>query len=423
MHTSIPHTYIQPRYDLPQLTVRLSPGRRTSAMAPADQSAIAHDANDVLRRLCATRANRTCFDCSRPGATWASARFGVFVCLDCSGAHRRLGTHITFVRSAGMDTWSVHDLASMTCGGNDKARVFYKSHGWPTGGADGFVADRYTGRVGVAYKAALERDVAAYMADPVRAPATSHLDADTAPAASTAPAPAPAPPQVPSPAPASESTPAPRAAPSPIVIAAPVAADGASITGRPAPRRPARGGGLGARKRVSSAAPAVCGAPNNDDGAASSSTAVDWSNIGSSNVVPAPVLPPASRPAVSISSPIPAHASSSMSSADYNARFAGKKSISSSDFLPQGQQQQSHQINQHQFSSASSGNSISNVLSNGKSFMSCGNGGVGGINMNGRPSRRRDEPEDVFDMLSKGLGAAVDELATTIEQGLEALNK
>ena len=39
------------------------------------------------------------------GPTWASANLGVYLCLNCSGVHRSLGTHITQVRSITMDAW------------------------------------------------------------------------------------------------------------------------------------------------------------------------------------------------------------------------------------------------------------------------------------------------------------------------------
>ena len=37
---------------------------------------------------------------------WASSNIGVFVCVNCSGIHRMLGTHISRVKSCRLDQWS-----------------------------------------------------------------------------------------------------------------------------------------------------------------------------------------------------------------------------------------------------------------------------------------------------------------------------
>lgn len=37
---------------------------------------------------------------------WCSVNLGILVCIECSGIHRNLGTHISKVRSLELDDWS-----------------------------------------------------------------------------------------------------------------------------------------------------------------------------------------------------------------------------------------------------------------------------------------------------------------------------
>lgn len=44
--------------------------------------------------------------------------------MECSGKHRGLGVHLSFVRSVTMDKWKDSELDKMTAGGNNKMREF-----------------------------------------------------------------------------------------------------------------------------------------------------------------------------------------------------------------------------------------------------------------------------------------------------------
>lgn len=50
--------------------------------------------------------NDQCADCRARNPRWASWDQGVFLCVQCASMHRKLGTHISKVKSLTLDTWT-----------------------------------------------------------------------------------------------------------------------------------------------------------------------------------------------------------------------------------------------------------------------------------------------------------------------------
>ncbi|PNF32214.1 Centaurin-gamma-1A [Cryptotermes secundus] len=75
--------------------------------------------------------NSHCADCDAANPDWASLNLGVLMCIECSGIHRNLGSHISRVRSLDLDEWPPGHLSVMLSIGNSLANSVWEcnSHG------------------------------------------------------------------------------------------------------------------------------------------------------------------------------------------------------------------------------------------------------------------------------------------------------
>ncbi|XP_073469845.1 arf-GAP with GTPase, ANK repeat and PH domain-containing protein 2 isoform X3 [Aquarana catesbeiana] len=72
------------------------------------------------------KGNNFCVDCNAPNPTWASLNLGALICIECSGIHRNLGTHLSRVRSLDLDDWPLELTLVLTYIGNEMANSIWE---------------------------------------------------------------------------------------------------------------------------------------------------------------------------------------------------------------------------------------------------------------------------------------------------------
>ncbi|KAM0790876.1 hypothetical protein ACM66B_004716 [Microbotryomycetes sp. NB124-2] len=71
-----------------------------------------------LLELLKVPGNDACADCQARNPRWSAWNHGVFVCVTCAGIHRKMGTHISKVKSVSLDTWTKDQIEHMRQRGN-----------------------------------------------------------------------------------------------------------------------------------------------------------------------------------------------------------------------------------------------------------------------------------------------------------------
>lgn len=80
----------------------------------------------ALQAIRNAKGNGLCVDCEAPNPTWASLNLGALICIECSGIHRNLGTHLSRVRSLDLDDWPGELTQVLAAIGNHMANSIWE---------------------------------------------------------------------------------------------------------------------------------------------------------------------------------------------------------------------------------------------------------------------------------------------------------
>jgi len=79
-----------------------------------------------MKELLEKEGNNVCADCGAKDPKWVSINIGVFLCINCAGVHRHLGTHLSQMRSIMMDVFSPQEDEFVGSKGNIEVNRAYE---------------------------------------------------------------------------------------------------------------------------------------------------------------------------------------------------------------------------------------------------------------------------------------------------------
>lgn len=109
---------------------------------------------DNIKEILNIKGNGKCVDCGASSPDWTSLTYGVFLCINCCGHHRKLGTHISMCKSLKYDDIKNDELERLRMCGNEKLLEVFEANNL----VESSIETKYTDRKVVEYAHKIHND-------------------------------------------------------------------------------------------------------------------------------------------------------------------------------------------------------------------------------------------------------------------------